>query len=154
MMGMALAKSLYAIPTWTRTVGLVLEHPWLIAALGAETCPSVYACYRFATKLREHGHLLDACIAAALGRLREANPELGANVAIDASDMPAYTPRWQALYRRRSAVEREFGRLKNEWALAPLRVRRIERVRVHADLTILAKLSSALCRATALKAAA
>jgi hypothetical protein len=43
-------------------------------------------------------------------------------------------------------VEREFGRLKNEWALAPLRVRRIERVRLHADLTILAKLSCALAR--------
>jgi hypothetical protein len=37
-------------------------------------------------------------------------------------------------------VEREFDRLKNEWALSPLRVRGIERVRLHADLTILAKL--------------
>jgi len=46
-------------------------------------------------------------------------------------------------------VEREFGRLKNEWALAPLRVRRIERVRLHADLTILAKLSCALAKARA-----
>jgi hypothetical protein len=48
---------------------------------------------------------------------------------------------------KRGAVEREFGRLKNEWALAPLRVRRIERVRLHADLTILAKLACALNRA-------
>jgi hypothetical protein len=39
---------------------------------------------------------------------------------------------------------REFGRLKNEWALAPLRLRRIERVQLHAELTILAKLSFAL----------
>ena len=39
---------------------------------------------------------------------------------------------------------REFGRLKNEWALLPLRVRGIERVRLHADLTILAKLACAL----------
>jgi hypothetical protein len=51
-------------------------------------------------------------------------------------------------------VEREFGRLKNEWALAPLRVRRIERVRLHADLTILAKLSCALAGARALPLAA
>ena len=29
----------------------------------------------------------------------------------------------------------------NEWSLAPLSVRRIERVRLHADLTILAQLS-------------
>jgi hypothetical protein len=33
------------------------------------------------------------------------------------------------------------GRLKHEWALAPLRVRGIERVKLHADLTILAKLA-------------
>src|SRR5437588_2213998 len=87
---MALAKSTYAIPTWTRTVALVREHAGLLTALGTDGCPSVYACYRFATKLREHGHLLDACIAAVLTRLRDANPNLGENVAIDASDMPAY----------------------------------------------------------------
>lgn len=48
------------------------------------------------------------------------------------------------LYRSRGAIEREFGRLKNEWAMAPLRVRRIERVRLHVDLTILAKLACRL----------
>jgi hypothetical protein len=42
------------------------------------------------------------------------------------------------------AVEREFGRLKHEWGLLPLRVRRIYRVRLHVDLTILVKLASAL----------
>lgn len=49
----------------------------------------------------------------------------------------------------RGAVEREFGRLKHEWALAPLRVGRLDRVRLHADLTILAKLATALSRARA-----
>jgi transposase len=58
--------------------------------------------------------------------------------------IPRETPRFAALYRRRAAVEREFGRLKNEWALAPLRVRGLDRVRLHADLTILAKLACAL----------
>lgn len=33
MIGMALAKSLYAIPTWTRTVALVAEHPALAAVI-------------------------------------------------------------------------------------------------------------------------
>ncbi len=47
------------------------------------------------------------------------------------------------------SVEREFGRLKNEWALGPLRVRGLERVQLHADLTILAKLAGALSRARA-----
>jgi hypothetical protein len=50
--------------------------------------------------------------------------------------IPRETLRWKGLYRGRAAVEREFGRLKNEWALTPLRVRGIERVRLHEDLTI------------------
>ena len=68
--------------------------------------------------------------------------------------IPRETPRWRKLYKGRASVEREFGRLKNEWALAPLRVRGLERVRLHADLTILAKLSCALARARAVPLAA
>jgi Transposase DDE domain len=321
MIGMALAKSLYAIPTWTRVVALVREHAALAAVIAPDgELPSVYACYRFAAKLRDHSHLLDACIARVIGSLKAKTPDLGENVAIDASDMPAYangqrfvskngrersddefsdpdaswghrsavstrkgggfygyrlhmavdtatdlplawrvetartnetmavaplldrlhtigidpetcamdkgydtapaydacsernvlpvtplretiavkrgehkpprcehgewrfagadrkrgackwrcptgeckpasvwikadrlhpliprqTLRWQRLYRGRASVEREFGRLKNEWALTPLRVRRIERVRLHADLTVLTKLACRL----------
>ncbi len=326
MVGMALAKSVYAIPTWTRTVALVREHTALQAALGCEgDPPSEWACYRSAAKLREHKHLLDACIASTVERVKQEVPDIGNDIAIDASDMPAYangqrfaskggrersddefsdpdaswghrsavstrkgggfygyrlhmavdtatdlplawsvetarahetlsvaplldklhtlgvdpetcaldrgydnnrvyadcsergvspviplrktpdvkkgkdkpptcehgpwrfagadyarkaakwrcptgecqpasmwvkadrlhplipreTLRFKRLYKRRGAVEREFGRLKGGWALAPLRVRRIERVRLHADLTILAKLSCALTRAQA-----
>jgi hypothetical protein len=36
------------------------------------------------------------------------------------------------------------GRLKHEWAMLPLRMRRIYRVRLHVDPTILAQLASAL----------
>ena len=68
--------------------------------------------------------------------------------------IPRETPRFTALYRRRAAVEREFGRLKHDWALAPLRVRGLDRVRLHADLTILAKLACALSRARAVPLAA
>jgi hypothetical protein len=68
--------------------------------------------------------------------------------------IPRETLRWRGLYRGRAAVEREFGRLKDEWALAPLRVRGIDRVRLHADLTILAKFSCALARARAVRLAA
>jgi hypothetical protein len=64
--------------------------------------------------------------------------------------IPRNCERSAKLYRSRGAVEREFGRLKHEWALLPLRVRGIERVRLHADLTILAKLAAALSRALAL----
>jgi hypothetical protein len=58
--------------------------------------------------------------------------------------IPRGTERWKDLYHQRGAVEREFGRLKNEWAMLPLRVRRIYRVRLRVDLTILAQLASAL----------
>ncbi|MGN6189251.1 MAG: transposase [Conexibacter sp.] len=329
MVGMALAKSMYVIPTWTRTVRLVREHAALALALGCaleEEVPSVYACYRFATKLRAHKALLDECIAAVMGELRERLPQYGQNVSIDASDLPAYangqrfvskngpererfsdpnatwghrsavstrrgggfygyklhaavcgstglpvawrvstarahesifvasllnrakllgfdpetcamdkgydvervydecaerdvlpiiplrrtgkvvrgehlppscehgtwtfagadyrrqaakwrcptgecapastwvkadrlhplipreSQRFRTLYRRRAAVEREFGRLKHDWALLPLRVRGLERVRLHADLTILAKLGCTLARARAVTA--
>ena len=39
---------------------------------------------------------------------------------------------------------RWFGRLKNEWGLKLLRVRGLDRVRLHADLTILTRLASTL----------
>jgi len=61
--------------------------------------------------------------------------------------IPHGSERWKALYRQRTAVEREFGRLKHEWGMLPLRVRRIERVRLHVDLTMLAMLASALLAA-------
>jgi hypothetical protein len=51
--------------------------------------------------------------------------------------IPHRWQRWKALYRRRSAVEREVGRLKHEYALLPLRVRGLaERVCVHALLCV------------------
>jgi hypothetical protein len=68
--------------------------------------------------------------------------------------IPRETPRWTTLYRRRAAVEREFGRIKHGWALAPLRVRGLDRVKLHADLTILAKLAGALSRTRAVPLAA
>jgi transposase len=68
--------------------------------------------------------------------------------------VPRETLRWRKLYRGRAAVEREFGRLKHEWALSPLRVRGLDRVALHADLTILAKLACALSRARAVPLAA
>jgi transposase, IS5 family len=323
LVGVALTKSLYAIPTWTRTVSLVREHAGLRAAIGCKDdrqVPSIDAIYRFIKKLRIHDGLLADCVEDVLKALKEQNPDMGENVAIDASDMPAYangqrfvskggrerapeeysdpdaswghrsavstrkgggfygyrlhmavcsktdlplawtvetahdhetlpvallldklhglgidpetasldkgydnnrvygtcternvlpviplretpdvkrgdhkspkcehgewcfagadykrrackwrcptgeckpasvwvkadrlhplipreTLRWKKLYRGRASVEREFGRLKNQWGLTPLRVRRIERVRLHADLTILTKLSCAL----------
>ena len=88
LIGACLAKSLYAIPTWTRTVALISEHDALREAIGG--APSVYACYRFSTKLREQKPLLDACLASVIASLSERLPEYGVDVAVDASDLPAF----------------------------------------------------------------
>jgi IS5 family transposase len=325
MIGLALAKSLYAIPTWTKTVALVKEHWALQRALGCEgKPPSLWSAYRFAAKLRENGEMVERCIDGVIEGLRSKLPNYGRDLAIDASDMPAYangqrfvskdsedernwhtdpdaswghrsavstrrgggffgyrlhaavctatdlpvawtvetakahesrhssplidtakrrgmlaataamdkgydmqrvhtecaerdclpliplraTPdvkrgddapptcqhgiwtfagsdrkrgaskwrcptgeckpastwvaadrlhpliprsskRWKAAYRKRASVEREFGRLKNQWGLKPLRVRGLDRVRLHADLTILTQLACALAKARA-----
>jgi len=74
--------------------------------------------------------------------------------AIPLSPIPYGSPERKRLYRGRAAVEREFGRLKHDYGLAPLRVRGLERVQLHADLTILARLSQALNWARAVPLAA
>lgn len=61
--------------------------------------------------------------------------------------IPRGTERWKSLYHQRGAVEQGFGRQKYEWAMLPLRVRRLPRVALHVDLTILAQLADALVRA-------
>jgi hypothetical protein len=79
---------------------------------------------------------------------------LRGNSGLRGSSLPRQSDEWKRLYRGRSAVEREFGRLKHHYALAMLRVRGIERVRLHADLTMLGRLALALSRARAVPLAA
>lgn len=55
--------------------------------------------------------------------------------------IPHGTDRHKILYKKRTAVEREFGRLKSDYGLFPLRVRRLPRVTLHVNLTILAQLA-------------
>jgi len=68
--------------------------------------------------------------------------------------IPRGTERFKDLYRQRVAVERELGRLKHEWGMLPLRVRRLPRVRLHVNLTILAQLADAAIRAQTVDRAA
>lgn len=88
LIGACLVKSVYAIPTWSRTAALIAEHAALRDALGA--APSVYACYRFSTKLRANKPALEACFNAMAASLRAELPDYGRDIAIDAADMPAY----------------------------------------------------------------
>jgi transposase len=58
--------------------------------------------------------------------------------------IPYGTERFKSYYRQRTAVERGFGRLKIDYGLLPLRVRRLPRITLYASLAILAQLASAL----------
>jgi hypothetical protein len=88
MVAMALAKSLYAIPTWTRTVRLVRQHDALQRVIGC--APSEWACYRFTRTLRQHSDKLGACFDRVIAAVAEQLPDLGQNVAVDGSDLPTY----------------------------------------------------------------
>jgi IS5 family transposase len=73
---------------------------------------------------------------------------------IPLTPIPYGSDEWKRLYRGRAAVEREFGRLKHEYGLTPLRTRGLARVRQHADLVMIARLGQALARARAVPLAA
>jgi len=88
MVGLALVKSVYALPTWTRAVNLVRDHAGLRDTLGA--APSDDAAYRFTKKLREHNAKLTSRIEEVLAALHGTRPDMGRTIAIDGSDMPAY----------------------------------------------------------------
>ncbi|MCY4130503.1 MAG: hypothetical protein OXG15_14815, partial [Gammaproteobacteria bacterium] len=104
LVGACLAKSVYAVPTWSRTARLIGEHPVLQAAI--DGCPSVYALYRFTRKLRTHKPLLDACIDRVTAALREQLPGYGQDLATDASDLPAFANGQR--YLRKNGPEREW----------------------------------------------
>ena len=101
-----------------RTTGVAFrqnpaEHRALADAIGGT--PSEWALYRFTVKLREHSEALAACLDRVTASLRAELPSIGEEVAIDASDLPAYangqryvsknplvpreTKRWRDLYR-------------------------------------------------------
>jgi Transposase DDE domain len=88
LVGACLIKSLYGFTTWTRAAALIADHPGLQAAIGG--CPSVFACYRFTVKLREHSTVLAECLDRVATSLQTELPGIGKDVAIDASDLPAF----------------------------------------------------------------
>ena len=91
MIGLSLVKAKYALPTWTKAVALVREHWALQRALGCEgDPPSVYSAYRFAEKLRRHAPMVERCIDSVVEGLKAKLPSYGTDLAIDASDMPAF----------------------------------------------------------------
>lgn len=57
-------------------MALVTEHPFLhaVIVMFARAAPSVYACYRFATRLRTRADMLPHCIDALTSGLHWAVP--------------------------------------------------------------------------------
>lgn len=88
LLGAALVKSLYAIPTWSRTCRLIADHAGLRDALGGT--PSQDACYRFAKRLRADGEPLAHCLDTLVAGLADLLPGYGTDLAVDGSDMPAW----------------------------------------------------------------
>jgi hypothetical protein len=88
LVGACLIKSLYGLPTWTRVASLIADHSGLQTAIGG--CPSLWACYRFTTKLRDHSDQLADCLERIAASLQDALPGFGDDIAIDASDLPAF----------------------------------------------------------------
>lgn len=67
--------------------------------------------------------------------------------------IPRGSERWKKLYSKRQSIERVFGRLKHDYGLQPLRIRGLERVRLHTDMTLIAQLASRLAQERARTAA-
>jgi hypothetical protein len=115
--------------------------PLLDAAIGRgfrpETCAmdKGYDNNRVMDETRERG-----CVP--IVSLRKGRP-------IPLSPIPYGSDGWRRLYRGRASVEREFGRLKHDYGLTPLRMRGLGRVALHADLVVMARLSLALTRSRA-----
>lgn len=97
LLGACIVKSLYAIPTWSRTTALIDDHQGLRDALG--DAPSQWACYRFAIKLANNREPLQTCLDNLAAALRERLPGMGENIAIDASDLPAWANGQRLLYK-------------------------------------------------------
>ena len=102
--------------------------------LSSEECPSVYDCYRFATKLGEHKHLLDAYVVRVLSGLRAVTPETGPDVVVGGSGLPpmptdkvrqqgggerAVAADPDASWGHRSAVLTRKGGARRRYALSP-----------------------------------
>jgi hypothetical protein len=113
MVGVMLAKSVYALPTFTRTLRLVAEHDALRAAVGG-VVPSDDATYRFTAKMRQHRHLLDAALDAVVRAVKDTNPGYGVDVAVDGSDMPAYSNGQRTLFKN-GPVREKFSDTDASW---------------------------------------
>ena len=89
----------------------VVEHPEAGVDAGvveglAHVAGSLWACYRFTTKLRANKPLTSDCLDRVVASLRSELPDYGRSVAIDASDLPAYANGQRYVFRNGPQRER------------------------------------------------
>lgn len=112
MVGVLLAKSVYALPTFTRTLRLIAEHDGLRAVVGG--LPSDDATYRFTAKVRTHRHLLDAALDAVVRSVADAIPDYGVDVAVDGSNMEGYSNGHRTVFKN-GPVREKFSDTDASW---------------------------------------
>ena len=85
----------------------------MIGKLGADPCVSSMSRAQAGQGLRQQPRYAECAErgCAAIIPLRKGQPERKLRI-------PRSSDEWRSLYRRRSAVEREFGRLKHDYGLA------------------------------------
>ena len=81
----------FVFNTTTISAGLrqIADDPLLSEIVGG--IPTKQAISRFLRKLKDHTDLLDACMAALVGSVREFLPDLGERVAVDSTDIKAWS---------------------------------------------------------------
>ncbi|HEV2891942.1 MAG TPA: transposase [Frankiaceae bacterium] len=112
MVGAALVKAVYALPTWSRTCRLIGEHAALREAIGG--APSQDACYRFTKRLGVDGGPLARCLDAVVAALAAALPDYGVDLAVDGSDLPAYA-NGQKYVSKGGALRKRFSDPDASW---------------------------------------
>jgi len=93
MVGIALAKPIYAVPTWTRLVALITEHAAPRATVtGSTPMPTVYACYRLTAKLARQRRHARPRHRPRDRSLHPERPDIGRDASSDVSDTRERAP--------------------------------------------------------------
>lgn len=88
-----IAKIAYQLPCVTQLVRFLRDHAELRAACGissADQIPSIDALYRFVKKMRA-SNALEETLQTLVARIAASVPEFGQHVAVDATDIEAYS---------------------------------------------------------------
>jgi hypothetical protein len=112
MVGAALAKAVYAMPTWTRTARLIAEHAALREAIGG--APSHWACSTVSPPGSASTATCSPPASTVLASLHAATPDMGQTIAIDGSDLPAYA-NGQKYVSRGGALRKRFSDPDASW---------------------------------------